>query len=361
MIQAIAARNIKLHDLKQKLGLQQIGDQDFFPEWFNDLPQLTDTEKQMLDRIKRNYLYLLEYSVMESIVKINKKTMNTSFDLKETDDGSYTFFSSEFEELFHSHSGAKQEAQKKFIEPCQLLKKAKIQKQIILLDICYGLGYNSAAALAGIWSVNPDCHIQLIALESNINVPRQAIQKKLLNLWQKPIPQWLEVLAFENQIKNDYLTANLYIDDARQTLQKLNLKNLKVDAIFLDPFSPPKCPQLWTVEFLKAVANCLKLEGYLATYSSAAAVRTALQLAGLKIGSTSGVGRRSPGTVASFQGTILPPLSLQEQEHLNTRAAIPYRDPTLNATKNIIIEQRQQEQENSLLEATSRWKKRWSN
>ena len=39
---------------------------------------------------------------------------------KLTDDGSYTFFSDEFEELFHSQSGAKQEAQYKFIEPCKI-------------------------------------------------------------------------------------------------------------------------------------------------------------------------------------------------------------------------------------------------
>ena len=70
MTQAIAARNIKLHDLKAKFGLQQVEDELFFPEWLNDLPELTHSEQQVLDRVKRNYLYLLEYPVMESIVKM---------------------------------------------------------------------------------------------------------------------------------------------------------------------------------------------------------------------------------------------------------------------------------------------------
>ncbi len=70
MTQTIAARKIKLHDLKTRFGLQQVQEEAFFPEWLNDLPELTGAERQILDRIKRNYLYLLEYPVMESIVKM---------------------------------------------------------------------------------------------------------------------------------------------------------------------------------------------------------------------------------------------------------------------------------------------------
>lgn len=70
MTQAIAARKIKLYDLKVKFRLQQVDDEHFFREWFDELPKLSSVEKQALDRIKNNYLYLLEYPVMESIVKM---------------------------------------------------------------------------------------------------------------------------------------------------------------------------------------------------------------------------------------------------------------------------------------------------
>ena len=70
MTQTIAARKIKLHDLKTKFGLQQVRDDAFFAEWQHDLPELTASERESLDRIKQNYLYLLEYPVMESIVKM---------------------------------------------------------------------------------------------------------------------------------------------------------------------------------------------------------------------------------------------------------------------------------------------------
>ncbi len=66
----IAARKLKLHDLKAKFGLQSVQDESFFFEWLEDLPKISESECQRLDRIKRNYLYLLEYPVMESIVKM---------------------------------------------------------------------------------------------------------------------------------------------------------------------------------------------------------------------------------------------------------------------------------------------------
>lgn len=289
----------------------------------------------------------------------------TEFTPKLTKDGSYTFFSPEFDEAFHSHYGAVQEAEKKFLEPALLKDKACLNNQpssnsLRLLDICYGLGYNSAAALAGIWSVNPKCKVELIALEIDTTVPLQAIKHNLLAQWQTPIPQLLTQLINTQQVKTDYLDASLLIGDARKTTKQIYLDGWQADAIFLDPFSPPKCPQLWTVEFLDLVAKCLKPTGRIVTYSSSAAVRCALSLASLQIGSTPSVGRKSPGTVANFDGQNLPPLSSQEQEHRQTRAAIPYRDPQLQDTAETIRQRRKLAQQNSKLEPTSQWKKRWT-
>lgn len=275
-----------------------------------------------------------------------------------TDDGSFTFFSVEFGEAFHSYHGARQEAQKKFVEPTSLRQKAQ-QPLLRLLDVCYGLGYNTAAALATIWAVNPSCYVEVVGLELNSAVPQAAIAHQLLHIWPQPIPQFLTQLAVEHQVQTDRLKATLLIGDARATIGLVKESGFQADAIFLDPFSPPNCPQLWTVEFLEGVAKCLYLDGILATYSCAAAVRTALMAAGLQIGSTPPVGRRSPGTVASWVITdYLPVLSQKEQEHLLTRAAIPYRDPHLGDETAVILQRRQQEQHASSLEPTSHWRKR---
>jgi tRNA U34 5-methylaminomethyl-2-thiouridine-forming methyltransferase MnmC len=306
-----------------------------------------------------------------------------NFTPKVTADGSFTFVSQEFGESFHSHYGAKQESFFKFVEPTQLTTAA--QKPVLrLLDVCYGLGYNTAAALETIWAVNPSCKIEVIGLELNPAVPQAAIAHHLFDNWNYNYIEILSQLAFENQVQTASLKAKLLIGDARKTIALVRESDFSADAIFLDPFSPPQCPQLWTVEFIKQLSLCLHQDGLLATYSCAAAVRTALLSAGLAIASTPPVGRRSPGTVAANirewgageqggRGEKFPlctsaplplcpsssPLSQAEKEHLLTRAAIPYRDFELSDSSEVILRRRQQEQQASSLEPTSGWRKRW--
>ncbi len=276
-----------------------------------------------------------------------------------TEDGSFTFFSVEFQETFHSSFGAKQEAEVRYVEPCLIKQLAVQQSTVRILDVCYGLGYNSAAALSAIWSVNPQCRVELIALELTADVPRQAVQYNLLASWECSIAMLLAELAHKSIVTKEFFQARLILGDARQTIQKLVREGWQADAIFLDPFSPPKCPQLWTVEFIALVAQCLAPTGRLATYSCAAAVRTALLEAGLNLGSITGAGRKSPGTLAAFEYKSLPEFSTREQEHLQTSAAIPYRDRTLQAKPEEIIDNRQQEQQRSKMKSTSQWRKRW--
>ncbi|MBN3940092.1 MAG: MnmC family methyltransferase [Nostoc sp.] len=288
-----------------------------------------------------------------------------NFTPKLTADGSFTFVSQEFGESFHSHYGAQQESFCKFVEPTQLATAA--QKPILrLLDVCYGLGYNTAAALQTIWAVNPSCCVEVIGLELNPAVPQAAIAHQLFDNWNCNYIEILKKLAFEHQVQTPCLKAKLLIGDARTTITLVRQSGFWADAIFLDPFSPPQCPQLWTVEFIKHLSLCLHPDGLLATYSSAAAVRTALLSAGLVIGSTPPVGRRSPGTVATHSKNTeskdhlpLTTLSEVEKEHLLTRAAIPYRDPQLSDPTEVIVKRRQQEQQSSCLEPASHWRKRW--
>ena len=287
------------------------------------------------------------------------------FTPQQTQDGSFTFFSTEFNEAFHSHYGAKQESLLKFAIPTQLPILAETGF-VRLLDICYGLGYNTAAALQTIWQVNPHCRVQVIGLELNPIVPQAAITDQLCDSWDEKYIKILTQIAFEHEIQMDYLQANLLIGDARSLILQVHKSGFQADAIFLDPFSPPQCPQLWTLEFIQKVSECLHENGLMATYSCAAAVRTALLTAGLAVGSTPPIGRRTPGTIAGHfkHGTkssisFFSPLSQGEKEHLLTRADIPYRDPHLSDTTEVILKRRQEEVQVSTLESSSQWRKRW--
>ncbi len=289
--------------------------------------------------------------------------MSEQFDPYVTDDGSYTFFSKEFGQTFHSKYGAREESIFKYAIPTLLAEKA-CRGQLRILDVCYGLGYNTAAAISTIWRSNPNCTVEIIALELDQAVIISAIEHNLLADWEEPIPQLLNQLGQILKINQDRLTAQLILGDARQTIATVIEQEFKADAIFLDPFSPLACPQLWTIEFIDRVAKCCADDGIIATYSCAAAVRTAMIAAGLSIADSIPVGRKAPGTIAIFNtinkaSSLLPPLSQQELEHLQTRAAIPYRDPQLADSMAKIVIRRELEQDGCGLETTSQWKKRW--
>ncbi len=280
-----------------------------------------------------------------------------------TEDGSFTFFSEEFGEAFHSRYGAKEEAFQKFAQATDLATRAT-QGQVCLLDVCYGLGYNTAAALEVIWATNPECRVEWVGLELDETVPRAAIAPLFLEQWSTPVQEVLQAIADTHQYHSATLSAQLLIGDARQTIQIVKHAGFQADAILFDPFSPRRCPQLWTIEFFALVAACLAPNGKLATYSRSASVRSAIQQAGLKIG-TIPLGEThlphewAQGTVGSFDAKTLHPLSTMELEHLNTRAAIPYRDPHLNDSAEVIHQRHQQEQQQSVLESTSSWRRRW--
>jgi tRNA U34 5-methylaminomethyl-2-thiouridine-forming methyltransferase MnmC len=280
-----------------------------------------------------------------------------------TNDGSFTFFSEEFGETFHSEQGARAEAFQKFVQATDLAQKAQ-NSHLCLLDVCYGLGYNSAAALETIWQLNPNCAVELHGLEIDASVPQAAIAPSLLSGWSAEVQAILQAIALEHRYTTPCLQATLWIGDARQTIHQLVERQVQADAIFLDPFSPRRCPQLWTVEFLTQVTCCLAPTGKLATYSRSAAVRSALQAAGLAIGTlplaeSGSTHEWAQGTVASFDASHLHPLSQLEQEHLQTRAAIPYRDPNLTDDRDTILRRHEHEQQHSPLESTSSWRRRW--
>jgi tRNA U34 5-methylaminomethyl-2-thiouridine-forming methyltransferase MnmC len=278
-----------------------------------------------------------------------------------TEDGSVTFWSETFQETFHSSHGAKHESEAKFVIPAQIAKKAKTQTQLNILDVCYGLGYNTAAAIACVSDLSDSspAHLNIIALENNLEVPQKAIATGLVSIWSPAIAHILTTAAATQTVKTENLglklDLQLLIGDARQTISQVPRQ--WADAIFLDPFSPPHCPQLWTVEFMQLLANCLKPDGYLVTYSSSAAVRAAMLQTGLQIGAIAPVGRKSPSTIAAFAPTLLPPISENEAAFLKTRAAIPYRDRTLQGTALEIINIRKAEQNNSELAPSSSLRK----
>ena len=139
---------------------------------------------------------------------------------------------------------------------------------------------------------------------------------------------------------------DIKIEDARQTVK--NDKNM-YNLIFLDAFTPSKCPCLWTYEFFKRLYEIMEDDGMLLTYSSSAQIRSAMIEAGFEIGNIYNKRlKKFQGTVAvKIKSLISHPLSEDEIGLLNSRAGIFYRDKDLNAQNEAIIKAHINEVNNS--------------
>ncbi len=190
-----------------------------------------------------------------------------------TDDGSVTLRNPEYDECYHSKSGALEESELKYIKPCKITKNSKV------LDIGFGLGYNAAAAL--------EVGAEVISLEKDPKALK-ATQKLSIPLKSYKIIQSVASGKPHERLK-------IIIGDAVNTIKTITEK---FDAIFLDPFSPPKNPELWTESFFRDIKKLMKPKAILATYSCARITRDNLKNTGFIVKDGPIIGRRSPSTLA---------------------------------------------------------------
>ncbi|MFA5689098.1 MAG: TIGR01212 family radical SAM protein [Kiritimatiellales bacterium] len=270
-----------------------------------------------------------------------------------TDDGSITFFSTDWKEHYHTKTGARLEAEKKFVEPSKLKERLN-SGDVHLLDVCFGLGNNSLAAVSagrggsmsrpcGALSGHALPKLKITALEMDKRIVRAAAKNFIPEKsdpadWRKILS---ELLQFnKSEIGNHKL--EILFGDARWLIQ--NLPDHSFEVIFHDPFSSQHCPELWTVEFFRQLFRVLKPDGVLLTYSSSLPVRGAMHEAGFFTAETLPGNLMSNGTIAAKTIEPLAGFRIIEKEY--SRRSTPYYDPHLCDTSKTILRRRQEMIEN---------------
>ena len=284
-----------------------------------------------------------------------------------TEDGSFSLRSLSYKENFHSIRGALEESNTKFINPSVLTRFKG--SSVKVLDICFGLGYNSASLFNNL--IKQNSFLNWYALEIDKKPLEYSLgNKSFQKLWHPKVLKIFKALSKNSQYKDQSFECDILWGDAREKIKNIPA-NIKFDLIYLDGFSPQKCPQVWSVEFLSKVTQKLNPQGYLITYSCSAAIRRTLKDFGLNIFNIKpnliSKNLWSNGTIAvkiidkkAIQNNLyFKNLSSMEEEHLLTKASIPYRDPTLSSNKKDIIQKRVQEQLLSNLETSKKWRDKW--
>ncbi len=209
----------------------------------------------------------------------------------ESDDGSYTAYSVEFDEHYHStKDGALHESLSKHVNPA--LDHTKDKDEITILDICFGLGFNTLATLYALKNTNkkitiysPEFDKELIASLKDFSYPKEFDTFKYI----------IASISNEGRYESDDLNITVFLGDAREYVKNTDVK---FDIVYQDAFSPSSNPLLWTHEYFKDIAALMKEDAILTTYSIALPTRIALHENGLHVYLQKGEGFRA-STLAS--------------------------------------------------------------
>lgn len=201
-----------------------------------------------------------------------------------TEDKSITYYNTEVGDHYHTKSGAKEEAFEKHA------KALKIKDSSVILDICFGLGYNTAAAL----DLIDNCVVYCFENDKEI-------LRKVLEI-NADFKSWSIIQEFvkgffdgKSTYEKDGIKLIMVYGDAKKEIRKVKEK---ADYVFFDPFSPAKVPDMWSAEFLKDIFERMNKDGKLSTYSYARFVRDNMKKAGFEVIDGPKIGRRSPSTIA---------------------------------------------------------------
>ncbi len=188
-----------------------------------------------------------------------------------SEDGSYTAYSKEYDEHYHStKDGALHESLTKHINPAFSVKKN--QDEINILDICFGLGFNTLATLlfhkqnnlkSKLKIYSPELDSQLVKSLVNFSYPKEFEQFKNI----------IKSIVKDGVYEDEYFYIEIFLGDAREYIKRFDAK---FDIVYQDAFSPSTNPILWTKEYFSDIESSMKDDGILTTYSTALKTRLAL-------------------------------------------------------------------------------------
>ena len=166
------------------------------------------------------------------------------FEFYYTQDGSVGLYSYEDNDVYHSKFGAVTEAWEKFILPSNLNKKLNIEEDIKVLDVCYGIGYNTKALMS--YVIN---HNEKYFKNKNIFIK---FFEKIKNKFSKNNKNKKQILSsIETIDTNKIKLKNEILSEPIETIKKsdedLNLSKIHIDCLEINKELVKISPLLKTV------------------------------------------------------------------------------------------------------------------
>ena len=212
-----------------------------------------------------------------------------------SEDGSYTAYSSEYDEHYHStKDGALKESYKKHVLP--VFAALEDFDEVRILDICYGLGFNTLCTILHFRQNAPQTKLKIYSPELDASLVRSLKNFSYPGEFE-PLRPIINAISRDGVYEDENLYVEVFLGDAREYVRRFKDK---FDIVYQDAFSPNANPALWTREYFSDIANAMTSNAVLTTYSMALATRLALHENGFQIYLNEGEDFRD-ATIAAFR------------------------------------------------------------
>ncbi|MFT5014977.1 MAG: tRNA 5-methylaminomethyl-2-thiouridine biosynthesis bifunctional protein [Dinoroseobacter sp.] len=222
-------------------------------------------------------------------------------------------FAQDYDDVYWSSEGGLAEKQHVFISSCQLesrWEELTPGNRFTILETGFGFGLNFLLTLQA-WHSKPrppNTRLDYFAFEKHLVNPHDLMKmaasfsldaelKLFIDQYPMPVPGnhtlWLD----------DSICLHLMIGDIHDQIHDLDGK---VDAVFLDGFSPDRNEDMWGDDLVQKLAQRLRPGARVATYSAAGALRRRLTSYGLVTKKLTGFGKKRHMLMAEQAGEWEP-------------------------------------------------------
>ena len=221
-----------------------------------------------------------------------------------TKDDTYTLKSFKYNECYHSNEGALKETYYKHVSVMEEYSKNIKDNEIRILDICFGLGYNTFVSILHrpknkkLKIFSPELDLELIKSLRNFKYPKEF----------EKIRHIINEISKNLSYKDEFVEIEVANMNAREYIKTLD----NIHIVYQDAFSPRVNKELWTIEYFTDIKDILNKSGIITTYSVATPVRCALYKLGFKLYTHKSDLIRK-GTIATFKEINYPKIDFEEK------------------------------------------------
>jgi len=206
--------------------------------------------------------------------------------------------SKRFGDIYFSAAGGPEESEHVFVQPNGIVARFQRQQVLTVAELGFGTGLNFLVSWQA-WLTN-----KKVGALHYYSVEKYPLNSRDL---VKALEEWPQLNSLSRHLTEVYQTnskwqvlkfeagaieLHLFIGDVNDFLEDLKQRQIKVEAWYLDGFSPSKNPEMWSVDVFSAMVDCSAQRATCSTFTAVGQVRRDLQSVGFEVEKIQGFGKK---------------------------------------------------------------------